>query len=427
MADKLRVGIVADDITGANDVGAMLARNGYVCTVISLAENPVPGDFEGSDALVINTGSRLDTPEMAAEKSARAAAFLRRMGCDRFSAKTCSVFRGNIGASLDAVQDAVGADCTMVVLGFPANGRTTLHGVHYVRGVPLERTAFAADPVNPMHLSRLRDILAQQSKRPSAEFPYEWLELPLEKQQILLEELKARTRYILFDVRDDNDLQLIARLIGGERSIAGASAIFGALPRVWGCAATPVPCPLHPSVPGTLIVSGSLTPQTRAQTAVLREHGIPCAILDPVLLLEENCDTLYDRLTEKLTAHLSAGQSVLLCADQDSCRVADAAARRGIDSRTMGRRITSALALLAGRACQAGGVRRVLVAGGETSDCVSAALGVRSMRIWEELEPGIPLMTGRTRDGGELLLVFKSGSFGSDGFLLEAMRRMNQA
>ena len=427
MADKLRVGIVADDITGANDVGAMLARNGYVCTVISLAEDPVPGDFEGSDALVINTGSRLDTPEMAAEKSARAAAFLRRMGCDRFSAKTCSVFRGNIGASLDAVQDAVGADCTMVVLGFPANGRTTLHGVHYVRGVPLERTAFAADPVNPMHLSRLRDILAQQSKRPSAEFPYEWLELPLEKQQILLEELKARARYILFDVRDDNDLQLIARLIGGERSIAGASAIFGALPRVWGCAATPVPCPLHPSVPGTLIVSGSLTPQTRAQTAVLREHGIPCAILDPVLLLEENCDTLYDRLTEKLTAHLSAGQSVLLCADQDSCRVADAAARRGIDSRTMGRRITSALALLAGRACQAGGVRRVLVAGGETSDCVSAALGVRSMRIWEELEPGIPLMTGRTRDGGELLLVFKSGSFGSDGFLLEAMRRMNQA
>lgn len=427
MADKLRIGIVADDITGANDVGAMLARNGYVCTVISLAEDPVPGDFEGSDALVINTGSRLDTPEMAAEKSARAAAFLRRMGCDRFSAKTCSVFRGNIGASLDAVQDAVGADCTMVVLGFPANGRTTLHGVHYVRGVPLERTAFAEDPVNPMHLSRLRDILAQQSKRPSAEFPYEWLELPLEKQQILLEELKARTRYILFDVRDDNDLQLIARLIGGERSIAGASAIFGALPRVWGCAATPVPCPLHPSVPGTLIVSGSLTPQTRAQTAVLREHGIPCAILDPVLLLEENCDTLYDRLTEKLTAHLSAGQSVLLCADQDSCRVADAAARRGIDSRTMGRRITSALALLAGRACQAGGVRRVLVAGGETSDCVSAALGVRSMRIWEELEPGIPLMTGRTRDGGELLLVFKSGSFGSDGFLLEAMRRMNQA
>lgn len=427
MADKLRVGIVADDITGANDVGAMLARNGYVCTVISLAEDPVPGDFEGSDALVINTGSRLDTPEMAAEKSARAAAFLRRMGCDRFSAKTCSVFRGNIGASLDAVQDAVGADCTMVVLGFPANGRTTLHGVHYVRGVPLERTAFAADPVNPMHLSRLRDILAQQSKRPSAEFPYEWLELPLEKQQILLEELKARARYILFDVRDDNDLQLIARLIGGERSIAGASAIFGALPRVWGCAATPVPCPLHPSVPGTLIVSGSLTPQTRAQTAVLREHGIPCAMLDPVLLLEENCDTLYDRLTEKLTAHLSAGQSVLLCADQDSCRVADAAARRGIDSRTMGRRITSALALLAGRACRAGGVRRVLVAGGETSDCVSAALGVRSMRIWEELEPGIPLMTGRTRDGGELLLVFKSGSFGSDGFLLEAMRRMNQA
>ena len=67
MAGRLRVGIAADDITGANDVGAMLARNGYVCTVMSLAEGPVPEDFEGSDALVINTGSRLDTPEEAAD------------------------------------------------------------------------------------------------------------------------------------------------------------------------------------------------------------------------------------------------------------------------------------------------------------------------------------------------------------------------
>lgn len=427
MAGRLRVGIVADDITGANDVGAMLARNGYVCTVMSLAEGPVPEDFEGSDALVINTGSRLDTPEEAAEKSARAAAFLRGMGCERFSAKTCSVFRGNIGASLDAVQDAVDAACTMVVLGFPANGRTTLHGVHYVNGVPLEKTAFAADPVNPMHQSRLKDILAQQSERESAEFPYEWLELPVEKQQEMLEELKARARYILFDVRDDRDLHLIARLIRGERSIAGASAIFGALPQAWGCATAPVPCPFHPSVPGTLIVSGSLTPQTRAQTAVLRAQGTPCVTLDPVLLLEDGLEALYDRLAGELTASLSAGQSVLLCADQDNGRAADAAARRKMDSRTLGRRITSALSLLAGRACRASGVRRVLVAGGETSDWVSAALGVRSMRIWEELEPGIPLMTGRTRDGEELLLVFKSGSFGSDGFLLNTMCRMNQA
>ena len=67
------------------------------------------------------------------------------------------------------------------------------------------------------------------------------------------------------------------------------------------------------------------------------------------------------------------------------------------------------------------------VAGGETSSAVSAGLGVRSMRIWQEIEPGVPLMTARCEDSSELMLVLKSGSFGSDGFLSNAVQLMRRA
>ncbi len=425
MERKLRVGVVADDITGANDIGAMLAKNGYVSVVISLADQPTKADFDGADALIINTGSRLDAPEDAAGKSAEAARLLDALGCERIHTKTCSVFRGNIGASFDAVQDAVGARCSMVVLGFPANGRTTRHGCHYVRGVPLAQTSFAQDPVNPMRLSRLKDIIAQQSGRPCTEFTFEWLDQPPEARRAHLTALKAEARYVIFDVRDDDDLRVIARLIRDERSIAGASAICAALPEAWGCRSEALPCRFQTGGgPGVLVVSGSLTPQTRAQTAYLCQRNVPCVTLDPAFLLSGGTEALLAGLADELASRLKCGGDVLLCADQDDARIHAACEEANVGSREIGRRITGALGSVVRMAYRRSGVRRILVAGGETSDGVSAALGVRTMRIWQELEPGIPLMTGKTADGEELLLVFKSGSFGSPHFLYDTMLQM---
>ena len=72
---------------------------------------------------------------------------------------------------------------------------------------------------------------------------------------------------------------------------------------------------------------------------------------------------------------------------------------------------------LARRVLERTGLRKYVVAGGETSDAVSRGLGVRTMRIWQEIEAGVPLMTAVTHDGHQLLLVLKSGSFGSPAFL----------
>jgi len=420
---RKRIGVVADDITGSNDIGVMLAKNGLAVTVISLEDQPVPADFNGMDALVINTGSRLDPAIEAAQKSARAAAFLRDQGCDMIHSKTCSVFRGNIGASFDAIQDTLGIKTSMVIAGFPRNGRTTVDGVHYLNGVPVNRTNFANDPVTPIRFARLDELIGRQSTRLCKGFTADWLDRPAEEQKRHLEELSGDAAYIIFDVRDQEDLKRIAALTADAPNICGSSAICEELPAEWGMCSAVQPCPdAADDGSGTMVFAGSLTPQTEAQVKVLEDDGIQRLVLDPVLLLtEEERKAEVERAVTFAVDQLPRGLDVLVYASRNVEGVRVRSAQLGIDEIGAGRCISLAFEAIAKRVYAETGITRYVVAGGETSDSVSRGLGVRTMRIWQEIEAGVPVMTARTFDDHRLLLVLKSGSFGSPLFLRKAV------
>src|SRR5215207_8533992 len=108
----IRMGVVADDITGANDIGIMFARAGYETHVYTI----------GAD------GSFAFAPGGAAPPD------------------ICML-------------DALGQQFALVVLGFPKNGRTTVDGIHYVHGQRLEDSPFRDDPIHPMTRSNLVEIL----------------------------------------------------------------------------------------------------------------------------------------------------------------------------------------------------------------------------------------------------------------------------
>src|SRR5579875_1312991 len=131
------IGVVADDITGANDIGVMFSKEGCQTVVASL-EGAIPDD--GVDVAVIDTDSRLNSPTTAYAKTREAVHRLASRGYKRYFIKTCSVFRGNIGATFDAALDELNTSFACIILGFPKNGRTTVDGVHYVRGVKLEES-----------------------------------------------------------------------------------------------------------------------------------------------------------------------------------------------------------------------------------------------------------------------------------------------
>ena len=99
-------------------------------------------------------------------------------------------------------------------------------------------------------------------------------------------------------------------------------------------------------------------------------------------------------------------------------------AQRGLSDTETARLVSTSLAEVAGLAVERCGLNRLVAAGGETSDAVCERLGVRGLRIWREIQPGLPSCVSLTDP--PMLLVLKSGSFGTSEFLLQAIRHLKE-
>ena len=99
------IGVVADDTTGANDIGVMFSKSKSTVKVVTFEENlKLEKD---ANVIIVDTDSRLDSLELSYQKVYHAAKMLEQLGCTMYINKTCSVFRGNIGSEFDAMLDAL--------------------------------------------------------------------------------------------------------------------------------------------------------------------------------------------------------------------------------------------------------------------------------------------------------------------------------
>lgn len=427
------LGVVADDITGANDIGSMTTKAGYLTDVFSYQIPGAVADvtvLREPDVSILDTDSRFDTPEVAYAKVYAATRDLEAAGARHFFKKTCSVFRGNIGVEFDAMLDALGEDFAIVVAGFPKNGRQTINGIHYVRGVPLAQSEFHNDPIHPLTESNLVTVLQSQTRRKVTLVDHTII---AQGTAVLRQYIAAQCKhynYLLFDVVDQSSLATIAAATHDYRVFCGSSALGEELPHVWGNL-SPRPVANLParSGAGVLIVSGSLMPQTAAQIQHLQRLGICTWELDPHQLFDAVMRTeMLAAAHTTLTASLRQGEDALLYAANAPKSVAiarKAGARRGLDAVEVSRLVSGALANLTATLVNETPLDRLAIAGGDTSAAICARLGVTRLRILEEIQPGLP--SCQTVGKRALLLVLKSGSFGTPTFLAEAAAYLREA
>lgn len=425
MRRKKKIGVVADDVTGANDIGIMFQKGGYHSAVFPLALLELcdlEKEGEGLDAIIIDTDSRFDSPERAKEKVRKATELLMRLPCDLYHNKTCSVFRGNIGAEFDEMQDALGVSCSMVILGFPANGRATIDGIHYVYGKKLEDSQFCNDPIHKMTTSSLAEILHRQSERPVGHITWRDLDRGLAYVVEKKERLKKQCAYVIFDIRDQDDVKLAALAVADEKNICGSSAIGEELPYA-------IDCLQKGGEEPVLILSGSLTKQSIAQTAYMKEKGYSVLEFSADAVYEEKeLEEAADVLTEAVLREMREKGICLLHTPSRPEAVEEIkrkGAGRGLSDAAVGKRISGAMCRIARRVLEESGCRKLVVAGGDTSAAVTQELEIFRMDMVSEIEAGVPLMKGRTALG-DMDLVLKSGSFGSDAFLEKAAREVQR-
>jgi uncharacterized protein YgbK (DUF1537 family) len=429
----MKMGVVADDITGANDIGIMFARAGYLVHIYTY-DPALP--FRHATALaipdvaILNTNSRLDTPQLAYDKVRAATRELETAGCRQFFNKTCSVFRGNIGPEFDAMLDALGQEFALVVLGFPKNGRLTIDGVHYVHGVRLEESEFRHDPVHPMTRSGLVDILQSQTARQVAHLDRTAVSRGAAALRDEVAAMRTRCNYLILDVDGQEALATIAHAAWDCPVICGSSALAEELPAAWeSIAPVPLTPPATLDLPaaasrGVLCVAGSLMPQTLAQIRHLAAQGVAALELDTLCLFEGGHGAL-DELGGQLGELLLAGHDALIYASNSPEaveRTRAAGLARGLSLSQVSRLVSDALAEVTARLAARTGLSRLVVAGGETSAAVCDRLGVDAVRVWREIQPGLPSCI--SLGSPPLLLVLKSGSFGTPDFLEQAVAHL---
>jgi len=427
------IGVIADDITGSNDIGIMFSKSGYIADIYSYNPsvlNQLPDEWP--DVLIFDTDSRLDQPSTAYQKVFQATEEIQKAGAAQFINKTCSVFRGNIGAEFDAMLDALGEEFAIVVLGFPKNGRTTIDSVHYVYGEKLENSQFKHDPIHPMTESNLVDILQTQTKRKVLGLKQEIIKQGSELIKAEIHKVKTNklANYLILDVIDQEDLYEIAKAVKEEKVICGSSALAEELPKVKSKSEKKTNIlPLPKLVPGKglFCAAGSLMPQTFKQVEYMKNNGSCVLELDSLSLIQNGAVSQLDTLISQIVERINEGENVVLHSSNTNEKVRatkETATRQNWSNTEVSRFISSTIAAITTEVISQTGQHRFVIAGGDTSATVCKALDISGMRVWEEIQPGLPSCLSYTEPS--YLFVLKSGSFGDETFIKQAFDHLRQ-
>ncbi len=419
------LGAIADDFTGATDLANNLVRGGMRCLqVIGVPQEAV--DLHDIDAVVVALKSRSCPVQDAVADSLAALEWLREQGARQLFFKYCSTFdstdEGNIGPVADALLERLQADQTVMVPAFPINGRTVYQGHLFVGDRLLNDSGMQHHPLNPMQDADLVRVLSRQTPHSVGLANRAVLAKGAEAARMHLSTLAEQgVRHVICDTLDEQDLDVLAEATAQMALVTGGSGLGQALPAQYRALgwleSVAEPGLLAPTAGGALVLSGSCSRATLAQVAdFLAKHPGGGFALDPLALAEG--DQQQQQALAFARQRLADNAPVLLYASADPDNVKSAQASLGVER--AGHLVEAALSQLAVTLVNEG-VGRLLVAGGETSGAVVSALGVTTLRIGEQIDPGVP-WTQAPLAGREapLSLALKSGNFGGVDFFTRA-------
>jgi len=415
---SILLGCIADDFTGATDLANNLVRAGMrVVQTIGVPAHPLT---EEVDAAVIALKSRTLPADEAIAQSLAALQWLQGAGARQIYFKYCSTFdstpAGNIGPVTEALMDALGSDFTIATPAFPDNGRTVFKGYLFVGEGLLNESGMQHHPLTPMTDANLVRVLQAQTRRKVGLIDHACVAQGASAIAARIAELKAAgISAAIVDAVNNDDLLRLGPALADLPLVTAGSGVAIALPANFGLQPDDKSAQLPAASGYQAVVSGSCSSATQAQVTHAIDSGMPALALDP-LAVAANPNTCNDALAWA-QPHLDRGP-VLIYSTADPAAVK--AVQRQLGVERAGALMEETLAAIA-RGLVALGVRQLVVAGGETSGACVQALGIASLRIGGQIDPGVPWChAASTSVDAGLHLALKSGNFGGKDFFSKA-------
>ena len=420
------IGIIADDLTGANDTALQFHLKG--CNIQILLDYTIePSGKSNTQAWSISTETRNKPGKEACEVVTDATQkLINNFNAEYIYKKIDSTLRGNVAKETLAVLNTMKGDAAVIVPAFPAEGRTTVGGYHLLKGVPLERTEVARDPHSPIFQSHIPTLLKQQADNDEIIGHIQLITVMKGAGPVLLELnrlVKEGKKLIVVDAVSTTDMEQIALAV--EKSNynllpCGSAGLAQVLTKSW------LPDTKYQHIPKVipklpvLIVSGSMASLSKTQIKKLAESDeFDSYVLE--LSLEDVLLEPSEELVERILEHLETEKIVAVHINVSDEDEEEKLKELGMEKENISRIITDYLANLSNKVIKKQNLI-FLTIGGETSYKCCNAIGSKQLQLIDEVEPAIPLCL----DLDAQWIVTKSGNFGMPNTLVSILKYFKQ-
>ena len=421
-------GIIADDLTGANDTALQFFLKGCKTKILT-ANNENLQESDGTNVWAISTESRNISPEQAYQKVYNTTKFLTEtLKVENLYKKIDSTLKGNIGIEINAVLDASDYEAAIIIPALPSEGRITIGGFHLLKGIPIERTDYARDPKNPIYESHiptnLKNGLPEKDKNSVDLIDFNTVKQGAGPILVKLNDLVNKgKKLIVADSISTTDIEQIMlavkkcnkRILACGTGIA-AKSVCDVLFSELKYEKKNIEIPLLPK----LVVSGSVTQLAAAQLKRLEsDEDINNAYFINVSP-EQILDGKKDEITEKALKYL-VKQNTVVINSSELFKDSDSLTVLLFDKEISRDKFISMICDFLGEITKTIIEQReavLITIGGETSYKCMKALNIRSLNIIDTVAPAIPLCT----DEKSRYIVTKSGNLGNISTLTEVIR-----
>lgn len=427
------IGIIADDLTGANDTSLQFFIRGCK-TQVGFGEDISVDENLKTEVFAMSTESRNVDAQTAHEKVLNAAEKIIKDGNFEYIYKKIdSVLRGNIAIETITLLEILDLDAAVIFPAFPSEGRTTIGGFHLVKGIPLQRTEVSRDPSCPIVESNIINLLKSQLPQELSDtIDLITLDVVMKGAGPILSKLNELIakgkKLIVADAVSTTDLEQIALAVTKSTYKilpTGSAGAAQALGKIWypNVDENRKSEPELPNLP-KFVVSGSATELTASQIKRLQENdnieNTYFIAIKPQNIFSNDCDEVAQRVLNNLVKDnvviLHSSELIENTEEMNNLLMEHEITREIFISK-----ICDYLAAITRIVLSQKNAILVTV-GGETSYKCCRAIGSKNLEIIDTVAPAIPL--GIDHKGQ--YIVTKSGNLGTQNTLIDIIRYFEQ-
>ena len=389
----IKLAVIADDLTGANDTALQFAKRNIKSSVeINFMQME---DIEDKEVVVVDTDSR-DLDEYLSYKRVKdICEKISRYNIKCVYKKIDSTLRGNLGAEIKAVADVFKPDIVIIAPAYPANQRITIGGYHLLEGKPIELTEIANAPKTPVKKSYLPAILQEQVNKNIAVIDFKIIRQGANFiNKKISKFIDQGRRWIVCDIIEEENFITLMDAVKEYKNIlwVGSAGLAEYLPYYYRWSGEKV-LSMDKRKGAILVCAGSVSHITQNQVqTLLNQENIHLVKINMVRLLEDKNSELIEK-SRIINQLIKEQENILLATAQSDDEVEQAVEigkKYNLSRKEISEKIATIMAELI-KSIEVNSLSGMILTGGDMAVHICRAIGVNSIKIISEIDSGVPL------------------------------------